>query len=169
MQSIAQSSDFWAFDCILFEIRAGNHFFPTFINISSSNTPWEIEDTLGSYPSDLPNPDCDRYANVSRKSKVLDELVKERIGQLVAKINVKPDANAKGIITETWGLKEARNIFAQTCPYINLDLNLFWKPKSTMQFMYMDMLIRIYDKIKDKVEMWKREKPLSKISSKEAD
>lgn len=61
-------------------------------------------------------------------------------------------------------VEEAGNTFAQTRPYIKSDLNLFWKPKPTMKFMYVDKLIRTHDEIKDEVEMWKGEKPSPKIS-----
>ena len=49
-----QSSDLWAFGCIIFEIRSGSYLFPTAMVTSYSDALWEIEDTLGSVPSNLP-------------------------------------------------------------------------------------------------------------------
>lgn len=57
---------------------------------------------------------------------------------------IEPGANAEDAMTETRGLEKAGNTFAQTHPYIKSDLNLFWKPKPTMKFMYVDMLIRTH-------------------------
>ena len=142
MRSTAQTSNLCG--CIIFKIRIGSHLFPTSINTSPSDALLEIEDTLGSYPSSSSSPDRDGYANVSRKIRVPDELAKERIGQWVVKINVEPGANAEGAVTETRGLEEAGNTFAQTRPYIKPDPNLFWKPKPTIKFMYVDMLIRTH-------------------------
>ncbi len=132
------------FGCIIFKIRTKSHLFPTSINTSPLDALLEIEDTLGSYPSSPPSPDCDGYANISRKIRVPNELAKERIGQLVAEIDVEPGANAEGAMTETRGLEEAGNTFAQTRPYIKPYPNLFWKPKPTIKFMYVDMLIRTH-------------------------
>ena len=64
-------------------------------------------------------------SDLSGKSKVSDNSAIERIYQLVTEIRVEPRANYEGAITETGGLQEVRNKYAQLRPYIKLDSNLF--------------------------------------------
>ena len=136
----ARSSDLWALGCIIFEIRAGSHLFPTSIKASPLGALWEIKDLLGSHPYDLPSPklDNDGYPDLSGKNRVPDKSAKEQICQSVAEIEVKPRANSEGAMTETRGLEETGNNFAQTHPYIKSDLNLFWKPQPTEEITYVE-------------------------------
>ncbi|MCJ1345676.1 hypothetical protein MMC31_003885, partial [Peltigera leucophlebia] len=98
-----------------------------------------------------------------------DEPLEDRLCQVVAEIEVEPRANHEGSLTESRGLEEAQNNFAQFRPYIKSDPNLFWKPLPTEGGTYVDTLIRTWDEIDSEREMSKKEKPLPKILSTEAE
>lgn len=87
---------------------------------------------------------------------------------MVAEIDVEPSANSEGPMTGTRGLEEALNVFAQIRPYIKSNPNLFWKPLRPVEFTIIDILIRTPAEIEEEYEMWKSEKPSSKISTMEA-
>ncbi len=156
-----RSSDLWALGCIIFEIRSGDPPFPAGFLSSTLDALWEIEDTLGSIPSDLASfdQDGDPYSKLSAKRNVSIESAM-RISQLVTEIDVEPIINSESA---------ARNRYAQIRPYIKSDPHLFWKPEPAVTSSLVDRLIRPLAEIRAEREMWKGEKPSPKISSTEAE
>lgn len=152
-----RSSDLWALGYIIFEIRAGSHLFPTAIVASPSSALWEIEDTLGSLPSNLPSHGGDGYPDLSGKSKASDKSAIERIYQLVADIRVESRANYEGAMIETGGQQEARDKYNQLRPHIKSDPNLFWKPEPSMDIIYVDTLNRSRKKTVERGETFTKD------------
>lgn len=132
---------------------------------------FEIMDLLGSLPFYLSSKKFDRHGNPDRNGEtiMLDEPVTDRLSQVVADIEVEPRANFEGSMTETRGVEEAQNNFAQFRPYIKSDPNLFWKTLLKEGDTYVDTQIRTWDEIDSERKIWKMEKPLPKISSTEAE
>ena len=79
-------SDLWALGCIIYEIRAGRHIFPSAISVSPLEAMFEIMDLLGSLPFYLSSRRFDRHGNPDRNGETImrNEPVTDRLSQVVA-------------------------------------------------------------------------------------